>query len=80
MRKAKTGFEKVKDKIAESSTINNMGLFRKKRNYLQDDAEIIIKNSGVYKIGMDPRSRQKTSAVGRTDFLPLDFMEKRNNK
>lgn len=57
MRKAKTGFEKVKDKISEASTINNLGLFRKKRNYFQDDAEIIIRNSGVYKIGMDPKQR-----------------------
>lgn len=29
---------------------------------------------------MDPRSRMVSTAAGRSDFVPLDFMDKRNKK
>ena len=78
MRRAKTQYEKLKDEISDNATVENMGLMRRKRDYKEDeDAHIIIKNCGVYKIGTDPRG---TSAAGKKDFLPKDFMELRNKK
>ena len=76
MRKSKTQIELAKDKISENATLNTSGLFRNKREYKDQNAEIIIKNCGVYVIGMDPRSRVTTSAVGRTDFRPKFIQQK----
>ena len=45
--------EKLKDKISDNATLENAGLLRKKRTYVEKDADIIIRNSGVYKFGMD---------------------------
>ena len=47
----------MKDKISESSTAENLSLFRKKREYSSENSQIFIKSCGVYKIGMDPKSR-----------------------
>lgn len=38
LRRVKTDFEKLKDKISESSTAENLSLFRKKRDYLAENA------------------------------------------
>lgn len=72
--------EKLKDKISDNATLENAGLLRKKRTYIEKDADIIIRNSGVYKFGKDEIQRRTTSAVGKSDFVPLDFMEARNKK
>jgi hypothetical protein len=72
--------EKLKDKISDNATLETHGLLRKKRSYVDKDADIIIRNSGVYKFGMDDIQRKTTSAANQSDFVPLDFMESRNKK
>jgi len=64
VRKLKTDYEKTKDQISESSTVEKFGLFRKKRSYQDANARICIQNSGVYKIGKDEKERMTTSAAG----------------
>ena len=70
----------MKDTISDNATIENMGLLRRKREYDEQLADILISDCGVYKIGMDPRSRKHTSAVDRSDFRPDDFINSRNKK
>ena len=60
--------EKMKDKISDNATLENAGLLRKKRTYIEKDADIIIRNSVVYKFGKDDIYRHSTSAVGKSDF------------
>jgi hypothetical protein len=81
VRQIKRDYEKIKDNISENSTSEKFGLFRKRREYGdQSLSKITISNSGVYKIGLTEAERMRTSAVGQSDFIPLDFMEKRKNK
>ena len=80
IRRIKTDMEKLKDKISDNATLENAGLLRKKRTYIEKDADIIIRNSGVYKFGKDDIQRRTTSAAGKSDFVPLDFMESRKKK
>ena len=47
----------MKDAISDNATIENMGLLRRKREYDEQLADILISDCGVYKVGMDPRSR-----------------------
>lgn len=70
MRREKTQIEKIKDEISKSKGAKNLGLLRKEREYKDANAQITIKGSGVYKIGMDPKSRYTTSAVNEKDFVP----------
>jgi hypothetical protein len=81
VRQIKRDYEKIKDQISENSTAEKFGLYRKHRDYAKEGlSKITISNSGVYKIGLNERERMSTSVVGQTDFMPLDFMEKRKNK
>ena len=38
LKRVKTDFEKIKDKISESSTAENLSLFRKKREYSSENS------------------------------------------
>lgn len=81
MKRERTKLEKVKDKYSDDSTKEKFGLYRRKRDYDPErNVEIIISNSGVYKIGMNEYARVRRSAAGDSDFVPLDFMETRANK
>ena len=57
-----------------------MALLRRKRTYVDEIASINIRQAGVYKVGSNLRDRMTTSAADKTDFIPLDFMEKRKKK
>ena len=70
--------ERRKDDIAkEAATLGKFGLKRRSRDYTVSDTEITICNAGVYKIGMNEQERLAASAAGQSDFVPLDFMQRR---
>lgn len=75
LKRVRADLEKAKDQISQNATAESLGLLRRKRKYIDQNARISIQTSGVYKIGKDERQRTSTSAVGQTDFVPLDFME-----
>ena len=45
-----------------------------------DQAQVLIKDCGVYKFEKSSRQRESTSAVDAFDFEPKDFLDSRRNR
>ena len=72
--------EQAKDKLSAQAGPDHFTLLRNKRTYNDEISNITVRTSGVYKIGANLKERMSTSAADKTDFIPLDFMEKRKKK
>jgi len=69
------------------SQIEGVDSFRKDLNFAQtgkdselEPAKVFVKNAGVYKFEQKASQMRTTSAVGRSDFKPEDFLKSREKK